>query len=262
MQRTVRGVQFHYADLGQGRPLFMLHGSPGDHRGPRDDLEPAFRDRAGWQRIYPDLPGHGRSPGSTGIADMDDYVAAVERFVSEVAGGRPVVLGGVSFGAYLALAVARRRPRRVAGLLLSVPEIHHSPKEDRLDQAWAPRASPSTAAHLPRGRYVEDTRWLSRLPWRDVSAPLYTIRPVIPAPTLLLFGRQDAPFLAATLWKSLAGFPRATFAILDGAGHGLWRDRGWLARALVRDWLERVENWGRSAPTSKARRQTSRTPRP
>ncbi len=262
MHCTVRGAGFHYAALGHGRPLFMLHGSPGDHRAARDDLEPTFRGRTGWRRIYPDLPGHGRSPGSTGIADMDDYVAAVERFVSQVAGDQPVALGGVSFGAYLALAVARRRPRRVAGLLLSVPEIHHSPKEDRLDDAWAPRASPMTSAHLPRGHYVEDTRWLSHLPWRDVSAPLYTVRPVIAAPTLLLFGRQDAPFRAATVWKALAAFPHATFAVLDGAGHGLWRERGRLTRTLVRDWLERVENWSRNVPASKSRHRTSRTPRP
>ena len=219
----------------------MLHGSPSDHRAPMDHLEPAFRGRHGWRRIYPDLPGHGRTPGSALIRDMDDYVDAVIEFIDATCGKRGVTLGGISFGSYIALAVARKRPKRVDGLLLSVPEIHHSPKEDRLDNAWNPRRERTTQAHLPGGKYVEDTAWLTSLPWKDVSYPLYDPKARITVPTLLLFGARDSPFRARTYWKLLPSFSRATFAILGGAGHALWWQKGPLARLLVHDWLYWVE---------------------
>jgi pimeloyl-ACP methyl ester carboxylesterase len=220
----------------------MLHGSPSDHRVPMEHLEPAFLGLRGWRRIYPDLPGHGLTPGSPDIREMDEYVEAVFEFVGSVAGSEKVLLGGISFGSYVALAIARRHGRRVGGLLLSVPEIYHSPREDRLDAQVGPaRRSGTATAHLPKEGYREDTAWLSSLPWRGVSYPLYDRHLPIRCPTLLLFGGRDSPHRSRTFWKLLPAFSRATFAVLDGADHALWTEKGALARGLVRDWLERVE---------------------
>jgi pimeloyl-ACP methyl ester carboxylesterase len=48
-------------------------------------------------------------------------------------------------------------------------------------------------------------------------------------------------------------FPRGTFAILDRAGHALPFDQAVLFRALVDDWLDRVEAEGQvSSPASAA----------
>lgn len=130
--------------------------------------------------------------------------------------------------------MARRHPRRVDGLLLTVPEIYPSPREDRLDEAWEPQRSSTTTAHLPRGRNVEDTEWLTGLPWKDVRTSLDAPSPRILAPTLFLFGKQDAAFRAATYWAALAGLPRATFAVLDGAGQAMWGEKQKLALTLAR----------------------------
>ena len=229
-----------YEEVGRGRPFVMLHGSPSDHRVVMEDLEPVFAKQRGWRRVYPDLPGHGRSPGSPQIRDMDGYLLAVLDFLDEVAPSEPVALGGVSFGAYLALGVARRRSSRLSGLLLSVPEIHHSPREDEDDRRAGVVSGPVTTAFLPRSGYREDTRWLESLPFRDVSIDLYESSRKISVPTLILLGREDADFRTRTYWKLLPSLPQASFALLDAAGHALWRERGDLARSLVADWLERI----------------------
>ena len=175
---------------------------------------------------------------------MDDYLGVLVELVDELFGETSFVLGGISFGAYLALGIARKRRSRVQGLLLSVPEVNHSPLEERRDREFGTSSiqTPDQSAHtLPK--YREDTAWLEGLPFHDVTTPLYRGRTPFRAPTLLLFGRQDAPFRYRKYWEMLADFPRATFAILDGAGHTLWDDRNELAGALVNDWLDRVEGW-------------------
>jgi pimeloyl-ACP methyl ester carboxylesterase len=244
MKCELPGVSFHYDTKGRGRPFLMLHGSPSDHARAMAQVEPAFRSRRGWRRIYPDLPGHGGTPGAARIRDMDDYLDAVLEFVDAVVGGERFSIGGISLGAYLALGVARKRRARVDGLLLSVPEINHSPLEDRRDEEFdtpSIQTPQHKASHLPE--YREDTAWLSSLPFRDVRFPLYRSAKPFQAPALFLFGRQDAPFRFQKYWRMLPDFPRATYAILDGAGHTLWDDRNQLACLLVCDWLDRVETW-------------------
>lgn len=224
----------------------MLHGSPSDHARAMAHLEPAFRQRTGWRRIYPDLPGHGRTPGTDRIRDMDDYLDVVVELVDELFDGGRFSLGGNSFGAYLALGVARRRPARLEGLLLSVPEINHSPVEDRRDRA-ASTPSIQTPRRFARGLppYREDTAWLEALPFRDVHLSLYQSARPVRVPALFLFGRQDASFRVRTYWRMFSDFPHATWAILDGASHTLWNDRGGLATVLVGDWLDRIEERAR-----------------
>lgn len=220
----------------------MLHGSPSDHARAMMHVEPAFVSHKGWRRVYPDLPGHGRSPGADRIQDMDDYLAVLLEMVDDLFGDRRFALGGISFGAYLALGIARKRPSRIEGLLLSVPEVNHSPLEELRDREFGTASIQTPPRLLPnRPAYVEDTRWLEGLPFRDFSVPLYRSSQPVEYPALFLFGRQDAPFRYRKYWRLLDDFPRATYAILDGAGHRLWTDRNRLACALLGDWLERIE---------------------
>lgn len=243
MRTRVADIPIYYEARGQGRTFILFHGSPGDHRDPLNQVDPAFRGRRGWRRVYPDLPGHGRTPGSPRIQDLDDYLRVLLDFVDVISGHEAFCVGGISFGAYLALGVARKRRRRIAGLLLSVPEIHHSPIEDRSERRHgiSSARAPWNAAEDPRD-YVEDTPWLQGLPFRDVAFDLYRGHPRLRAPALFLFGGQDASFRSRRYWRMLPDFPEATFAVLASAGHRLWVDRPDAARALTRDWLDRLEN--------------------
>jgi pimeloyl-ACP methyl ester carboxylesterase len=61
-----------------------------------------------------------------------------------------------------------------------------------------------------------------------------------PGPSLIISGRQDAIVGYQDAWNILEKYPRATYAVLDRAGH-LMEDQQAVVRVLMRDWLSRVE---------------------
>ena len=54
-------------------------------------------------------------------------------------------------------------------------------------------------------------------------------------------GRQDSISGYRDAWAILENYPRATFAVLDRAGHGLGVEQRSLLGVLVDEWLDRVE---------------------
>lgn len=62
-----------------------------------------------------------------------------------------------------------------------------------------------------------------------------------PKPTLILTSRQDDVVGYKAAYDMLEGFPRATFAIIDGAGHNLQIEQVNTFNMLTREWLKRVE---------------------
>lgn len=71
---------------------------------------------AGFRVLAPDLPGFGDSPPiDFGRATVEAYAEEVAKFI-EPFRARRVAVAGHSFGGYVALALAERRPDAVAGL--------------------------------------------------------------------------------------------------------------------------------------------------
>jgi pimeloyl-ACP methyl ester carboxylesterase len=60
-------------------------------------------------------------------------------------------------------------------------------------------------------------------------------------PTLFLMGRQDSRVGFADAWKIINNYPRASFVVLDRAGHMLKVEQKRLFRILAEEWLDRVE---------------------
>jgi pimeloyl-ACP methyl ester carboxylesterase len=61
------------------------------------------------------------------------------------------------------------------------------------------------------------------------------------APTLIVTARQDNLCGYRNAWDLLDNYPRATFAVLDRAGHFVNIEQDALCQALMREWLDRVE---------------------
>ncbi len=61
------------------------------------------------------------------------------------------------------------------------------------------------------------------------------------APVLVVTGRQDTSVGYRQQWAIAERFPRATFAVLDVAGHNAQFEQPELFGALVREWLRRVD---------------------
>jgi pimeloyl-ACP methyl ester carboxylesterase len=60
-------------------------------------------------------------------------------------------------------------------------------------------------------------------------------------PVLVVAGRLDSTVGYAAAVDLLADHPRASLAVVDDAGHALPHERPDLLRALVAEWLARVE---------------------
>ncbi len=123
MEQQFNDVLIHYVEHGEGTPLVALHGAGVDHREVEAAIEAAVPG-AGCRRIYPDLPGMGRST-TGGLACNDDVVTLLGEFIDHLGAG-PVMLLGHSYGAYLARGVAAQRPDLVLGLALLCPVAKRS----------------------------------------------------------------------------------------------------------------------------------------
>src|SRR5919198_44535 len=105
----MRSVPLNFVEYGEGTLVLALHGFTPDHRLMTGCLEPVFAKRDGYRRIYPDLPGMGRSPAPEWIAGADDVLAAVGAFVDDYIDA-PFLLIGESYGGSLSGAIPNRRP--------------------------------------------------------------------------------------------------------------------------------------------------------
>ena len=264
MDCDLAGSTLHYEVLGEGRPILMLHGWPLDHEQMVFEMERHFAAHDGWKRIYLDLPGMGRSRAPESVDCSDRVLDVLEEFVDCVTGGGQFVIAGTSYGAYLALGVVHRRADRIQGLLLSVPgllqdenlptfdKIHEDPEIMEAARAegmaWLEEmAVNQNASMLEYARALQlvapaDEGFLQRLyPKRRFSFDASVLPTPFPGPTLILAGRQDSACGYHGAWRLLENFPRATFAILDGAGHLMWGEQLAVCSTLVCEWLDRVE---------------------
>ena len=121
MECELENTTVHYEMLGAGRPLVVLHGAAGDHRAVAVEIEPLFTHRAGWKRIYLDLPGHGATPGPAWMQNEDQLLDLLLSFIDRVIPHERFALAGFSRGGYYARGILHRRLAQVAGVLLVAP---------------------------------------------------------------------------------------------------------------------------------------------
>lgn len=265
MECHLANLVVHYQTFGQGQPLITISGIPSDHHIVLSWLEPLFAQRPGWQRFYFDLPGTGRTSGE-GITTIDQVLDVVCEFIDAVIPSQSFTLLGLSVGGYLARGVVQRKSDLVNGLCLLVPWL-----SDRDDSTLPPPVTlvkdPIALAQLP----AEDAEMLEGLAavqsqevvkwYREVVVPARegANQPMIEKrtysfdldqasipfekPTLILMGRQDTHVSYHDSWDILESYPRATFAILDRAGHALGVEQQSLFQALMTEWLDRVEEY-------------------
>lgn len=248
----------------------MLHGGAPDRRSMIGCMEPILRRRKGWQRVYLDLPGMGKTPAEEWISNSDQMLDIVLDFIEAIIPNQKFVLAGASYGGYLARGIIYRMPQQVDGLLLICPVIvpdaerrvlpkHVTlveagtlpstayPEETKMFKSFAvvqtPKIWKRTLKEILSGVKIADTKFLSKLQARGYpftfDADALSI--VFEKPTLILVGQQDSMVGHRDAWTILEKYPRATFAVLDRAGHNLQIEQTHLFNALVKEWLDRVE---------------------
>lgn len=252
---------FHYVEHGTGRPVLVLHGSGVDHREAEACFEPALDGTAGLRRIYPDLPGMGRTRAPGTLRSADDVLDTLLAFADEVAHGAPYLLIGHSAGAYYAQAMAARRPAEVAGLALVcplVPGLRDVPEHRVVERSGEIGEIGEIGDDVFRGyfvmhtpemleryeRYVApsaalvDETALERIGERWALTPVDA--PVYAGPTVVVAGRLDSTVGYAAAADLVDHYPHASLAVIDDAGHALPHEQPELLRALLVEWLARV----------------------
>lgn len=270
----IDGVRVHYVEHGPAEPgmptAVLVHGFPVDHRLTIGAFEPVFADRPGWRRLYVDLPGMGLTVAPD-VASTDDIFRILRAAVQALVPEGPYVVIGQSYGGYLARGLAAADPQRVVGLAVVVTvvdprhDLRDLPRRQVLVQepALAARVgAEALAAEEVLVVQTEETWARSRQevdPGLAAADPDVVARveahyagsfPVEPAPfdvpVLIVVGRQDSVTGYRDAWSLVEHYPRATFAVLDGAGHALHLEQPGLLEALVGEWLDRVEEAGRA----------------
>lgn len=117
---TIQGHKISFSECGSGKPILMLHGNPGTRFDFRQISENLFD--KGCYCISPDRPGHANSDPLPTSSDpwLDSDIFG--EIITQKCSGKAYV-AGYSLGAFTALKIALRHPRKVSGLCLMAPFI-------------------------------------------------------------------------------------------------------------------------------------------
>jgi pimeloyl-ACP methyl ester carboxylesterase len=190
-------------------------------------------------------------------------------FIEEIIPNENFLLAGESYGGYLARGVIYKMADRVDGVVLicpllipdfkkrNVPEHIVLVKDNMLLSKLSPEDAEdfnsSTVVQSERiyerykneimsGVKIADSRFLQSLQQNGYgfSFDVDKVNKKFDKPALILLGKQDDCVGYKDSWNILENFPRATFTILDRAGHNLQIEQEELFNSLVNEWLVRV----------------------
>jgi pimeloyl-ACP methyl ester carboxylesterase len=242
---TVRrpdGVELAYEDTGGDGPVVVL--TPGFTATLRSwDPTVGALAAAGWRVVTWDVRGHGHTvtPADPALSTIDHVVDDLAALLDHLGVERAVV-GGLSFGGYLALAFWCRYPERVRGLLLADtgPGFRNPGAREAWNKIAFARAddieargmaalldSPGASSTLPASRAAMG---LER--HQDLGALARAVRGFlaqfdgrvmeaigdIDVPALILVGQEDEPFLPASQVMA-AKLANARLVVIPDAGH-------------------------------------------
>jgi pimeloyl-ACP methyl ester carboxylesterase len=235
----VGGQTISWLQSGRGRTLILLHGFP-LHAGMWSALHETTPH--GWTLVTPDLRNLGDSKGPPAVS-LDDHASDVLALMRHL-GCEDAVVGGLSMGGYVTLAVHRMAPQRCRALVLADTRAEPDDDEAKANrvrlQAAARERGPLAVldAMLPKlvgpaaqqaGTVPAQLKDLTRTNTADgVVDALEALktrpdaRPGlagVQCPTLVMVGADDAltpPSAAESLRDGIAG---ASLVVIPEAGH-------------------------------------------
>ena len=266
----IQNIPVYYEEYGEGKPVLSIHGWPVDHRMMKSCLEPIFSKIQGYRRIYIDLPGMGKTPSASWIKNSDNMLEIVIEFINVVIGEGNFLLFGQSYGGYLALGLIHKMSERINGVLLlcamidpceneenNLPSRQILWKQNQLDFITensseykfmdmaviaTPQAHEKWQNNIQPALELADMEFLSNCNmWYSTNLQKAVAKIVFDKPSCILTGRQDHCVGYKIAYELVENFPRATFALLDCAGHLLEVEREPLFQQLVKDWVWRLE---------------------
>jgi pimeloyl-ACP methyl ester carboxylesterase len=262
----VEKANIYYEEIGSGTPILMIHGFSPDHRLMKGCMEPIFQERDGYRRIYIDLPGMGQTKDYESIQNSDEMLEAVIQCIDTKLPEESFLIAGESYGGYITRGVIAKMPERVMGAAFICPMIipdknartlpkhanieiddeflatlTEEEREDfkgihvKLDEYTWKRYNEEVVA----GMKIADPAFLEKIS-QAYGFTFKIDQEVFSKPSVFLAGRQDHITGYKDVFNILDKYPRATFSVLDSAGHNLQIEQGKILNIHVSEWLDRV----------------------
>lgn len=267
MKCELNRIAVNYEEYGKGKPCIIIHGFSPDMRLMKGCMEPLLNGREDVRRIYLDLPGMGGTKGEDWISGSDDVLEIIMEFIDKIIPGENFLIAGESYGGYLARGIVYKMPERVDGVFLLCPSIISQSERRRLLERCVIDREEGIFDVIPKedaagfeeinviqnrkvweryrdeilsGIKICDETFLERLKGENYS---FTFDPdhidfKVTKPSLILLGRQDSSVGYKDAWDILENYPRATYAVIDGAGHNLQIEQVEIFNCLVRSWVD------------------------
>lgn len=262
----VRQAEVYYKEIGEGKPVLLIHGFTPDHRLMSGCMEPIFTARDGFRRIYVDLPGMGLTKNYKSIGSTDDMLNTLLDFIEEVLPHQEYIVVGESYGGYLASGLIEKQKERILGAAFICPVI--IPQHDnrmiekhrilRRDDEFLGKLSNNEVSDFSSNQVVldeynwirynreilagckkADEEFLEKV-MNDYGFSFNVNETSFTRPSLFLLGRQDSSVGYKDALNVMENYPRGSFAVLDIAGHNLQIEQPHLFNSLVIEWLDRV----------------------
>ena len=265
---TNNGVKIHYASLGNGPLILMIHGFPDYWLTWRYQMDALAKD---FQTAAIDQRGYNLSDKPKGAENYDmrvlvEDVAAVIRHL----GREKAIIVGHDWGGAVAWVLAMQKPEMVEKLIiLNLPhprglrrELAHNPKQQE-NSAYARRFQQEgahqklTAEELAawvknpqaRAKYVEAFRRSDfeamlnyykrnypREPYMEDASPIVKVK----CPVLMIHGLEDWALLPGALNGTWDWVEKdLTLVTVPGAGHFVQQDAADLVGRTMKTWLAR-----------------------
>ncbi len=270
MECDLENIKIYYEIYGEGYPILMIHGWSVDHRILKGCMEPLFETRPNYKRIYFDLPGMGKTKGEQWIKGTDNFFKVTSDFIEKIIPEQNFIIVSESYGSYLARGLIQKKIDFIDGVLFICPLIFPDRNKRNLpihtviveDPEFISNLKPKEAEVFKnvavvqsqriweRGRdeglsgvNIADIEFLNRIQEKRYafSFDVDKMYNLFDKPTLFFLGRQDSNVGYQDAWKIIEKYPRASFVVLDKAGHLAQIEQESLFNILVNEWLDRVE---------------------
>jgi pimeloyl-ACP methyl ester carboxylesterase len=260
-------AEIFYEDLGEGTPIIMIHGYSPDHRLMSGCMEPVFKKRDGYRRIYIDLPGMGLTKKYNEISSSDEILNTVTDFIQAIIPEQEYIIAGESYGGYIARGIIQKHKRQILGAAFICPVIKPFAKDRIVEQHKIVKTDEEFIGKLGKdeledfrsnnvvldeytwlrynqeilsGMNIRDQRFLDRVN-KKYGFSFEIDQSDFNGPSIFLLGRQDSIVGYKDALALLNKYPHGTFAVLDKAGHNLQIEQPQLFKSMVNEWLDRIE---------------------
>ncbi|MGL1890573.1 MAG: alpha/beta hydrolase [Spirochaetaceae bacterium] len=265
MECIIRDLKINYIVVGEGEPVVLIHGFSVDHRIMTGCMEPIFSELNNYKRIYIDLPGMGKSECNDMVNSSDDILEIVCEFIDAIIPNQQFLLVGQSYGGYISRGIINKTPEMVKGLLLICPVIYADRESRTLPEhiiVESDRDFTRTLVEDIKDKFYRDNVVLTKEVYLRYMAEIVTginladkgfLRRIFKnysfsfnvdsdilfdKPTLIIVGKQDSVVGYSDAVNILKHYPKATYILVDGAGHNLQIEKPGFFNDITRSWLK------------------------